>query len=381
MKVKYKLLIALVVSLFLYVLFSHQFDKEKQLERQLSLEEFHSKVNYKDVDNLKIATALNLNPTETSLKVDFIVECTEGSYQYLEKDERTTKDFLNIFKNSENPTSNLAYALSLNNSLLKREFDLEKSNRTTKLVDLIKASDKKSLVHYFLVAGCNENNNLELCDETIIPQALADDSSNGALWLEIASYEASRNNTDGFEFAVSQIIASPNYNEYWADSIEIFNDALTDAGVTHHGSRVIRSIGFSAALTLFSTQGIFTACVNNSIQRPDIAQMCIDVGARMVSESKTWLSKVLGYALQKKVLIALGEETKADKIDKLLNANSLYSDLETKTSSLMIFDQELNDYWFTNLKLFGETKAIELATIEAIRLSRNPDYDPCPKNR
>ena len=197
------------------------------------------------------------------------------------------------------------------------------------------------------------------------------------MWLQSAVLEARNENVAGVISALEQVVAAQEYNSYWAESIEVFDKALQSIGIENAQRQTVASIGYSAAVAIAPVHKLFQLCRAQAQARADLAQVCIDAGKRMAFDSKTLLNQSIGYGLQEAVYKALGDTDNETRISKLSSDNLTMPNYFIEASELMMHDSNLHRYWFEQLKLFGEKEAFRLSTEEAIRLSSDPDYDPC----
>ncbi|TQV89532.1 hypothetical protein [Aliikangiella coralliicola] len=279
------------------------------------------------------------------------------------------------FQNTNNLSSQLAYALISKNK--NEQNGKPPKDQVSLLSELVHKYPDNQLVHYFLVSKCSEAKYPDSCDENIVLQATANDPNNGALWFQVAVLEAGENNITGVIKALEQVVAAPNYNGYWADSIEVFDHALESSGVRHETYRMMAAIGFSAALALGPVQDLFKFCREQSVARADIAQLCLDAGATLSTRARSAVTQSIGYGLQKTVYKALGDVENETLMTKLSRENMQAIESVTEASNLMMFGIDLQKYWFKQLKLFGEVEASIRLQEEVLRLSNDPDYSPC----
>ena len=98
------------------------------------------------------------------------------------------------------------------------------------------------------------------------------------------------------------------------------------------------------------------------------------LGKKIANNSKTSFYKIIGQALQKAVFEVLGNTEMANKLEKERgshlpdNFNLFFH---------MAFDSDLANYWFQQVKLFGEIEGKRMAELESERLLNAPDYNVC----
>lgn len=285
----------------------------------------------------------------------------------------------NAFKANENYTTQLAYALSANtNELTSNESTKAEAEKLTILLSqLLKQEPDNKLTNYVLATKCSDTQFQAFCDENTIKQIINNDASNGALWFQIAILQANKNDIDAVTFALQQMIIATHYNEYWGETIELFDKAQELIGINQKIPRMVSSIGFGAAVSLSSVGSIFKFCKEKSESRADIAQLCVDAGERLAAHSKTQINHGFGNGLQKSVYEVIKDEQNLARIKIQQEAFSKLVNESFDGYLLMGYDAELMAYWFEQLKLFGEVEASRLLVEEVTRLTSDPDYNPC----
>lgn len=337
------------------------------------------------------ASVTSSNP-EQDRNHNYIVECKKPPALTLSQIEAfnipNNQTIMSRLSESEAFEPRLAFALALPLAMFGQgkfgqdpSSDKTKKDKISLLESLLLENKKTKMLHYFLVSECIVSLEQQQCPEKVFNEAIVHSSDNAAFWLQMASHAANTNNESEVVYALKQLIAAPNHNEFWADTIDLFDASLEMAGVAHTESRLTMSIGYAAALSLTSNPGLFKFCRENTSNRADLAQLCLDAGRKQLSGAKTFLGHSIGATLQKVVHEQLGQLEMARKIEETSNKLSRFSASEFRASQLMSFDAELQQFWLSKLRLFGESESFELVAKEAIRLSSNPDYDPCPNGK
>lgn len=254
----------------------------------------------------------------------------------------------------------------------------ENSYAHTSLSQLVKIFPNSNLTHYFLVAHCIEQSN---CDDSIFDAALAQDPYNGALWKLLAIQYATAGEVEQSLFAIQNSNTVVNYNSYWGETTHLFEQALATSIEMDELTRQISAIGFSSALALTNFKPVLEFCREHSATRTDIANACIEMGKRQFSSGNNLLEQHIGLAILKLVYDQQDNSVDARKIDSLHQEFRKATGRLATVPNLAMHDKSLNQYWWENILLYGETKALELTFIEAVRLSSDPDYNPCPNGK
>lgn len=308
---------------------------------------------------------------DCSHELESMLKANENS---LFLDQNSTRQSL---KESQNNAAKIAYALSYANESSASDKSIKDQNSISLILALLDEQPSNKMLNYFLVSKCSEEKNHQQCSKTLLSNASDIDFNNGALWFQLAVIEASQKNIPGVISALEQVTVSSEFNSYWAESIELFDQALESIGFKNTQSRMIAAIGHAAAMSIGPVQNLFNICKENSQARADLAQACLEAGKRLANGGKIMINQSLGFSLQKSVYQILGDKERVAEIVKLMGDNSKVPEESNQANQLALFDSELNQYWFEQLKLFGEKKSFQLLTEEAIRLSSNPSYNPC----
>ncbi len=263
-------------------------------------------------------------------------------------------------------------AITLNGQATKHK------HNHTDLFQLVKDFPNSKLAHYFLVAHCAEITN---CEASVFDTALAQDPYNGALWRLIAIRDASAGDVEATLLAIENSIAAANFDSYWGETMHLFEQALASSVEMNELTRRISAIGYSAALVLPNFKTLLDFCREHSTQRADIANACLAMGMRQFLSGKNLIEHHMGLETQKLVYEQQHNLEEAKRIEVLVQEFRKATTRLTTAHSVVLHDKDLNQHWWENILLYGETKALELAYAEAARLSRDPTYDPCPNGK
>ena len=146
-------------------------------------------------------------------------------------------------------------------------------------------------------------------------------------------------------------------------------------------TRQISAIGYSAALVLPNFKTLLNFCRENSTQRADIANACLTMGTRQFLSGENLIEQHIGLETQKLVYEQQNNLEEAKKVETLTQEFRKATARLVNSHNLVLHDKSLNKYWWENILLYGETKALQLTYAEAVRLSSDPNYDPCPNGK
>lgn len=275
-----------------------------------------------------------------------------------------TENMLDVFRDSQKANSQLAFSI------------LDFNNSPIQLEELIEKEPDNKLAQILYYSKCSIAPKTSGCFTKSF-NSITLDTDNGALWLHLANTAAAKTDLEEFTSALKNTISAPTFNEYRAETIYLFDQALLENGFTEKISRrTLATIMSTAQTSDLSKLTIY--CRDISSLRSDVAQLCIDAGVRIASQAKSIMSESIGYSLQIVGFEALGDFEQAESLRKVKKQIYPISSHDNAVSNLILFDEELLDYWFNNLKVHGEKKSNQLLIEEAIRLSSDPDYNPCP---
>lgn len=263
-------------------------------------------------------------------------------------------------------------AITLNGQIDERKY------AHTSLSKLVEDFPNSELAHYFLVSNCSIEKN---CEQSIFDNALAQDPYNGALWRLIAIREAASGDIESTLAAIENSIAAANYESYWGETTHLFEQALATTVEMDERTRQVAAIGYSAALVLPNFKTLLDFCRQHSTQRADIANACLRMGARQFLSGDNLLEQSIGLAIQKLVYEQQNSSLEAEKIASQIQEFRSTTAKFAIGPNLALHDKNLNKYWWENILLYGETKALQLTYAEAVRLSSDPSYDPCPSGK
>lgn len=343
-----KLIVILIILTVIFVAVSYIAGDSNLLSSQLeidspnSVEEKATRQKIKPVNTNEDSLSQTKSNAQTQTSV--IKQCdaklfTIDNPEIMSKLSETD-NMLEILR--ANPSTNSKIAFSI--------LDFNKS--AIRLEELIEKEPDNELVQFLYFSKCSIPSKDSKCLTKSV-NSITLDVENGALWLQLANIAAAKKDLNEFTTALENTISAPTFNDYWADTIHLFDQALLENGFTDKISRrIFATIMSSAQASDLSKLVIY--CGDMSSHRADVAQLCADAGVRISSQAKTILSESIGYTLQITAFKALGENEKAKSLRKIKNQANLISKHDIVASNLILFDEELLDYWYHNLKIHGE---------------------------
>ncbi len=383
---------ALIISCLMFFAITRSTNTSEQFEDNLNAESIVTSGETTPPKGSELETSETNSPktkdwsvTELSeLSKQYIVQCKDP-FAFLDgySDESVQEMQNRIFETwsrSNEFEQQLAIALIHTNlkaitlNGLKEKHKYEHKN----LSQLVKDFPDSNLAHYFLVAHCSEQDS---CDNSVFDIALAQNPYNGALWKLMAIRYASAGEVELALSAIQNSNTAVNYNSYWGETIHLFEQALATTVEMDQLARQISAIGYSAALALPSHKTLLDFCSERSANRADIANACVEMGERQFQSGKNLLEQHLGLAIKKLVYKQQENSFEVQNLEAQHREFREATERLAAAPNLAIHDKDLNEYWWENILLYGETKALELTFAEAVRLSSDPSYNPCPNGK
>lgn len=274
---------------------------------------------------------------------------------------------LPTLKQQDDMESDISYALISKGSDVK-EF-------SESLKSLSEKYPESALVSYDLLSHCTTTESQ--CERSIIEKGIALDSQNGAVWLNAALYEIQNNNLDGAINALAESVNSPVYEEYWGEHITALESALLKAGAGDDLPAQVAGVNYAASMPLPNFSILVNFCENIELSSTDILQSCLSAGEKLADNNSTILTHLIGLSLQNAVYNKLDDEVLASQVSNERKRIMKVIGLSEKASNLTWQSSERTYDWLRVIKDSGELNATETIVSESIRLSSDPNFDPC----
>jgi hypothetical protein len=302
-----------------------------------------------------------------------IVQCDLSSNEGSLNTDEEFIDFAQHLQQSNSPDKQLAYILFASQS--------DEANQLASLLAYNQQFSGNKRVLMDLIGLCSSIPTHEACTNTLLEEASELDGDNGALWLIIANFHAAKGNSSATLEAIERAITTTHFNEYHFDKLALFMQTSKGALDVSFGQRAITGLGFHAASFAWLSK-ITKFCVEERSYTDRHNQLCLALGETMAVKNNSLLVNAMGLSIQSQIykqdqnneLHLKAEEEKATIMQKSVN-HELYFQAQT----LMLVDEQLFNFWLTSVMEQGEAIADEMLIKEAITLSKNPYYQPCPK--
>lgn len=324
---------------------------------------------------------------ESAIERPFIIECinpieeTDHSQDIVEGDWQEAQALkLLQLENQLNQVpsidTNLALAM-----LLYPPDSVDYLNR------VLEVDPHNELALMFGLKTCTQNS--EFCATELFEAAQSSLSSNGYYWLLVAHLRLH----EGEEFraleAIRQAAYASTFDEYYAETIDLFgrtmpleydlDDEYSQLSyIPEDAIRFITGIGYAAAQSIPSYTNLTNYCREQGEERADVADACNRLGVQMSENGKVLVTNAIGYVLRERFHEINGDESALELVVREKENMQPDNDLLNKATTLAFLDSNLLSFWHEGLRVAGEKAAMDLIIEEAVRLSANPDYNPCP---
>ncbi|HFB67044.1 MAG TPA: hypothetical protein ENJ60_16035 [Aeromonadales bacterium] len=326
---------------------------------------------------IKLPSTKKQKKTLSTEEKIYILTCdekdAENKKRVMEQFQKTDlfgNESMQKFKQSQNENERLFYILN-NQKITETE-------RLLLLKDFVNQHVDNKLSQWRMIVSCTSQ--ISLCDERIEQSAIESDGNNAALWLNIAALRMEKKDREGSLVALEKSASLPFFNDYFSEEMSLYEQVAINNGYPDYEEIVLGSIGTYATTPIAKMDEIVNLCEKKSKNQLEIANLCIRVGENIQHYGQSYFSHVLGLALLEKVFQAQGNTLELEniKIKKDNLMKNAWSGNFAKAMELTLFDRQLLQDWYEAWKQQGEIYAQHYVIEEAIRLSKNPDYNPCP---
>jgi hypothetical protein len=227
----------------------------------------------------------------------------------------------------------------------------------------------------FVICGQRPNLNCNLAEREAT--AIAVDSKNGAMWVQIAALRLEKGRDAAAIDAMRRAVAAPDYSSFYAEQIMHVERGLASATNLGLADRFMLGVSF-ASVSPFAMNTLTSQC--ESEQTGVWPELCEQLGRRMATDAKDIMNRSLGLSLQKLAMTNLGDAEGLLAVQQQQqDLRRLLGTVESNrvTMNLLGNDERVLRDYMSNLEVFGETVAMDRLSAEAARLKELPDYDQC----
>ncbi len=281
-----------------------------------------------------------------------------------------TKKLSLALKQSATMESQIAHAL------ITASDDRKKSVEKLKMLN--SEYPDNTLLSYDLLLSCTDSESL--CERSVIDDGVALESHNGAVWLLSALYELNNNNIERATEALLEASSAPVYDEYWGEHFSLFELAFSQTGTGNDLPTQVAAMSYISSAPLPGYGVLVEFCKNTELSRADILDACLRTGERLSNAKGTLITHAIGLALQKAIYRKYSDDAQVSRISNMRKEFDRIRNLSNKANSLVWQSSQRTTYWIQQIKDFGEVGATEYIVDNAIRLSSDPNFDPCEIN-
>lgn len=231
------------------------------------------------------------------------------------------------------------------------------------------------LLAYHLLSECSSNS--ELCSDSLISQISEKLTDNSAVWLLNAIYYADKGNIDSVEQAIIEASKAPDFDSYWHSYVAAISDAYDQAGDKGTQMQDEIKMGYISAIAVPSYGSLFKVCEQASIEKLTLIEACLTAGRLLTRDSKTLITKSIGYSMQETALVNLDREDELSFLSTDKQAHKALYTSQAKAVDLLWRNTSLRHQMLRQLMEHGEIAYAQFAIEEAIKLSNAPDVDEC----
>ena len=211
--------------------------------------------------------------------------------------------------------------------------------------------------------------------------AVANEPGNAAVWANVAHLDLSVGREVEALDALERAAAAPYLDTYIADEAMMFDRAL--AASTDLPSRDRFEHGWVWAISILDgTTSLGQRCREFAASSIQWREACLRFHEQLSHHGKTYLAMMIGLAVQSKMHEYSSNETGQRRIEA--ERTTVQAHLDSGRLNLLdkivIRDEALFRAYAEVFKNDGEMAALDYVEEELLRLSADPDYDPCGTN-
>ncbi len=250
------------------------------------------------------------------------------------------------------------------------------------LKDLIEREPENKLFGLYLLNQCLKDGNENECIPELLDAVAKRDSDNAMVWYLRAQMAAKLGDSEGVNDSLTKVILANDYRNYQVEAYGAYDEALLSIGVEDERHRFIYASGYwNAAVAYYlRPKELVEICSDNTVDNSELSEKCIAVGRHIRNIAKSSSDKSTGIQLLGAALSAEGNDLVLKEIENEGATEYQKNDVRNlqNLSNLMVFDSNIVRYYRSQREIVGESEALRHAEREAIRLSGNPEYEPCP---
>jgi len=309
-------------------------------------------------------------------------ECSHEPFDYIkygEEREAHKREVEAQLSNSDDAEHLLAAAILLHSAALLSVSESESPEHLFQLLNKAAQIDpNNALVAWTRLQLCRKRKGVSCDLAKAEANARRVDSSNGAVWMEVAALRLSEGDESAAAEAVRRAIAVPRFDTYLIDYVILMERALSTHGESSYGDRATSGFGFSATIPIPSY--ITQHCAASGNADTHWIDLCDQLGAKMFSDSTSLADQAIGMSLQR---IAAEQNGDAEEIARATAREAEFREeyqrftISRESATLIAYDEAVHRRFVENFSIYGEFEAQRRLHAEVERLKNSPDYDQC----
>jgi len=323
----------------------------------------------------KVVKDESIEVTLADKQQDYILECSPKTKEIdlTEYSDQSMAEINNKLKHSGSSFDQLAFNLMQDFKISKMNSQKQAQSNFDWLLEYAQNDESNNLALFSLLQACSNNFKLQGCEdvETKAKFTLAD---NAAIWQVIASKYIKQGNEQEAIKAIKNASNSTFYANYNFEFEDLYRESLLANGFANdYNQAIILAKGYVLARPNVSYTQIIKFCKNNI---KSIEDACLKMGSVMKNASSDIVTSSMGAHLLKGIYEVNDNTKEIEKQDSFIKHIFIREHFD-KVTNLMTYDESLIINYIENWRQYGELKAVKLAVADAIKKSKDINYNPC----
>lgn len=375
-----RLVIILIIAMAMMIVFGWPKSSEVELPLPPVSVPVDELVDHGSDDHEFVFSSVPVEQQAAEVNSKLREECSHEPFDYIkygEEREAHEREVEAQLSNSDDAEHLLAAALLSVSAALLSESESESPERPFQLLDkAAKIDPDNRLIAWTQLQLCRKEKGVNCDLAKAEANARRVDSSNGAVWMEIAALRLGEGDESAAAEAVRSAIAAPRFDTYFIDYVILIERALSTHGESSYGDRAMAGFGIMP----LPSYGITRHCDASGASDMNWIDLCDQLGVKMFSDSTSLLDRAIGMSLQR---IAAEQNGDAAEIARATAREAEFREeyqrlTATREMALLIANDEAALRRFIeNFSIYGETEAQKRLHAEVERLKNSPDYDQC----
>ncbi|OKY26331.1 MULTISPECIES: hypothetical protein [Thalassotalea] len=306
---------------------------------------------------------------DESFPDDYIKDCRHalGNHSGLIPDNLVTQ-YLYRLKKSNTFEDQLSYLL------VRKPQSIDEQSKT--LQQLYYQQPSSPIINSEILDLCISHKHDSLCSDDILKNIKQTVTNSADLLVKLALVKMKQGMLEETKVLLHEASKKVIYQDESNKALLLIKHSLTKYSDLSEREQIVMTIGYGAA-KVEQLGHLNQLCKETNDE--EFIETCLTLGKLIEDTAKEVITKLIGLNMQ---VLAYRYWKNDEMVNLLINkmpANqSVINESEQLASILTFFDENLLREWF-NAKMYNsEQFANEQLVKDAILLSKNPDYDPCP---